>query len=303
MRAAGTIVATVDKIDDLVADDAGPLFETNLIDFARDHDPETLGRYAHGMKAKLDQDGAYRDLERAHRRREVTLHRRADGSGTLSGELTCEAAEYVDTMLDTLAKPTPDAETGQRDLRSAGQRRHDALLEAMKLLFAAGTLPTVNGCATTLVLRAEVDDLAKGTRHRPHRPRRTPSPWTSPRAGSTPKPERSWCCCRRRRGIVAYSDKHRLFTEQQRLAMFARDKGCSYWGCDSTFSWTQAHHVTDYKITRRTSVDDGALACTANHATFEKMGWRSEMVGGYPHWVPPDWVDPEHRPRRNRLHD
>ena len=52
------------------------------------------------------------------------------------------------------------------------------------------------------------------------------------------------------RGIVAYSDKHRLFTEQQRLAMFARDKGCSYWGCDSTFSWTQAHHVTDFAITK-----------------------------------------------------
>ena len=46
-RAAGTIVATVDKIDDLVADDAGPLFETNLIEFARDHDPETLAKYAH----------------------------------------------------------------------------------------------------------------------------------------------------------------------------------------------------------------------------------------------------------------
>ena len=57
------------------------------------------------------------------------MHRRADGSGALSGELTCEAAEYVETMLDTLAKPTPDAETGQRDLRTPGQRRHDALLE------------------------------------------------------------------------------------------------------------------------------------------------------------------------------
>jgi hypothetical protein len=107
----------------------------------------------------------------------------------------------------------------------------------------------------------------------------------------------------RTKGIVAYSDKHRLFTEQQRLAMFARDKGCSYWGCDAPIAWTQAHHMTDYQITRRTSVDDGALACTANHATFEKMGWRSEMINGYAHWVPPSWVDPEQRPRRNHLHD
>jgi hypothetical protein len=270
VRAAGTIVATVDKIDDLVADHAGPLFETNLIEFARDHDPETLGRYAHGMKAKLDQDGAYRDLERAHRRREVTLHRRADGSGIISGELTCEAAEYVHTLLDTLAKPHLEPD-GTRDLRTAGQRRHDALLEGLKLLFAAGTLPTVNGCATLMVLRAEVDDLATGTgiAHTAHGfavPMDVAKGWLDSEARAI------LVLLSKTKGIVAYSDKHRFFSEQQRLAMFARDKGCSYWGCDSTFSWTQAHHVTDFAITRRTSVDDGALACTANHATFEKMG-------------------------------
>ncbi len=105
------------------------------------------------------------------------------------------------------------------------------------------------------------------------------------------------------RGIVAYSDQHRLFTEQQRLAMFARDKGCSYPGCDAPLSWTQAHHVTDYAITRRTSVDDGTLVCTANHALFERMGWKSIMLNDLPHWVPPAWIDPEQRPQRNRMHD
>ena len=301
-RAAATVVRTVDKIDDFVADEAGPLFEANLIEFARDHDPETLARYAHGMKARLDQDGAYRELERAHRRRDLTVHRRPDGSGTLSGELTCEAAEYVETLLDTLAKPHPDNESGQRDRRTPGQRRHDALLEGLKLLFASGSLPTVNGCATTIVLHADVDDFARGqgiahTAHGVAVPTEVVKGWLDPEARAI------LVLLSKTKGIVAYSDKQRCFTEQQRLAMFARDKGCSYWGCDSTFSWTQAHHVTDYKITKRTSVDDGALACTANHATFEKMGWRSEMVGGFPHWVPPSWVDAEQRPRRNRLHD
>ena len=295
-------MATVDKISDLVVDEAGPLFETHLIDFARDHDPETLARYAHGLRARVDQDGALRDLDRARRRRDLTLHRRADGTGTLSGELICEAAEYVHTLFDTLAKPKLDPETGRRDLRTPGQRNHDALLEAMKLLFAAGTLPSVNGCATTLVLHADVDDFARGqgvawTAHGAGVPMQTAKGWLDPEARAL------LALLSKTRGIVAYSDKHRLFTEQQRLAMFARDKGCSYWGCDSTFSWTQAHHVTDFAITRRTSVDDGALACTANHATFEKMGWRSEMINGYPHWIPPSWVDPDHRPRRNHVHD
>jgi len=172
----------------------------------------------------------------------------------------------------------------------------------MKLLFASGRLPSVNGCATTLVLRAEVDDFATNqglawTAHGVAVPIDVAKQWLDPEARAL------MVLLSKTKGIVAYSDKQRCFTEQQRLAMFARDKGCSYWGCDAPIAWTQAHHMTDYKITRRTSVDDGALACTANHATFERMGWRSEMIGGLPHWIPPSWVDPEHRPRRNHLHD
>ena len=201
--------------------------------------------------------------------------------------MTCEAAEYVDTMLDTLAKPTPMPRPGSVTCAPRASAATTRCSKALKLLFAAGTLPTVNGCATTLVLRAEVDDFAKGqgvafTAHGVAVPIDVAKGWLDPEAKAI------LVLLSKTKGIVAYSDKHRLFTEQQRLAMFARDKGCSYWGCDSTFSWTQAHHVTDYKITRRTSVDDGALACTANHATFERMGWHSEMVGGYPHWVPPE---------------
>jgi hypothetical protein len=85
--------------------------------------------------------------------------------------------------------------------------------------------------------------------------------------------------------------------------MAARDRGCSYWGCDAPAAWSEAHHVTDYKKTRRTSVDDAGLACTGNHRTFESMGWRSIMYNGRPCWVPPTWVDPDQIPRRNKLHD
>jgi hypothetical protein len=85
--------------------------------------------------------------------------------------------------------------------------------------------------------------------------------------------------------------------------MTARDRGCSYWGCDAPASWSEAHHVTDYQKTRRTRVDDAGLACTGNHHTFESMGWRSIMYNGRPYWVPPTWVDPDQTPRRNKLHD
>ena len=200
-----------------------------------------------------------------------------------------------------LGRPTPGP-NGEPDTRTPGQRRNDALLEALKLLFASGTLPTANGCATTLVLTAQVDDYASGTGitqtgHGYAVPSSLADRWLDPKAKAI------LVLLSKTKSIVGYSDQHRLFTEQQRLAMFARDKGCSYPGCDAPLSWTQAHHVTDYAKTKRTRVDDGTLVCRQNHAMFEQMGWSSIMLNELPHWVPPAWVDPEQRPRRNRMHD
>ena len=79
-RAAATVVKMTDKIDDLLADQSAPLYETALLDFAAEHDPDLLGRFANGLYARVDQDGAFRDIEAAHRRRNLTLRRRADGS-------------------------------------------------------------------------------------------------------------------------------------------------------------------------------------------------------------------------------
>jgi hypothetical protein len=63
------------------------------------------------------------------------------------------------------------------------------------------------------------------------------------------------------RQITEYRPTHRIFTEGQRLAMIARDQGCSFPGCTAPPAWCQAHHITDFTITRRTCVDDGTLLC------------------------------------------
>ncbi len=215
------------------------------------------------------------------------------GQRSIAGELTCEAAEYLETLFDTLGKPHTGPD-GERDPRTPGQRRHDALLGAFKILFSSGSLPTANGCATTLVLTATVGEFADGTGivHTAHGyavPTAVADRWLDPKAKAI------LVLLSKTKSIVAYSDQHRLFTEQQRLAMFARDKGCSYPGCDAPLSWTQAHHVTDFAKTKRTRVDDGTLVCRQNHAMFEQMGWASIMLNDLPHWVPPAWVDPDQK--------
>ena len=101
--------------------------------------------------------------------------------------------------------------------------------------------------------------------------------------------------------IAAYGDTHRLATVNQRLALIARDKGCSFPGCTIPPAWCQTHHITDYQFTRRTSVDDLTLLCGYHHRMFEKLGWTCHMIKGFPHWTPPPWAN-DRTPQRNTAH-
>ena len=105
------------------------------------------------------------------------------------------------------------------------------------------------------------------------------------------------------RQITEYGTTHRIFTEGQRLAMIARDQGCSFPGCTAPPAWCQAHHITDFSLTRRTSVDDGTLLCGFHQREHPRLGWTCRMINGNPHWTAPHWLDPTQTPRRNRIHD
>jgi hypothetical protein len=105
------------------------------------------------------------------------------------------------------------------------------------------------------------------------------------------------------KGIEAYSTTQRLATEQQRLALFARDRGCIGPACDTPLLWSETHHVTDWKDTQRTCVDDLALLCGPTHAHFEQAGYTTRMINGRPWLIPPPWIDPQQTPIRNTLYD
>ena len=105
------------------------------------------------------------------------------------------------------------------------------------------------------------------------------------------------------RAIEAYSSTQRVFTAQQRLAMIARDEGCSMPGCTAPPLWCQGHHVVEYSDGGPTTVANGTLLCGDCHRQFAKRGWECVMTDGVPQWIPPPWIDPERRPLRNLAHD
>ncbi|SHH01717.1 protein of unknown function [Jatrophihabitans endophyticus] len=296
-RHAAVVVAAVERLPDVVQVEHGARVEADLVDYATQFDPHQLGTLALRVTTLLDQDGTLADVEYRERHRDLTIRQRPDGSASISGEATAELAERLLTILDALAAPKP-AEGGVRDPRTAGQRRHDGLLDALDLVQRAELLPTVAGISTTVLLTASAADWQTGdgvttTGHGAILPTREAIRIAGGDA-------RTMSVDLDGHGAVTgHTDARRLFTETQRLALIARDGGCTFPGCDTPPAWCQAHHVIDHANGGPTTIANGTLVCGHHHRHHQRQGWRSVMRDGRPAWLPPPWLDPHQHPRRN----
>jgi hypothetical protein len=102
-------------------------------------------------------------------------------------------------------------------------------------------------------------------------------------------------------GILAYGRSRRLASPGQRKALFARDRGCTFPGCDRTAAQSEIHHTTDWASGGHTDLDTMAIACGFHNNQAPKQNWHTVMIDGIPHWQPPPW-HPEQQPLRNHLH-
>jgi hypothetical protein len=300
-RHARTIVQVLDRLPDAVQAEHGRQIETDLVGYGAQFDPHILAKLGERILAHHDPDGPEQAVQHREKRRDLTVTQRVDGSSRLTGELTAEATELLLLHCDALAKPRPEVD-GVKDPRTAGQRRHDALLDALKLNLRAQQLPSVAGVTATIVLTmtAEQFEQRRGVARTAH-------------GALVPVPE----ACRmsageyrlmtvvidKTKGITAYSSLHRLHTEQQRLALAAVDGGCTFPDCSMPAPWCEVDHVIDHAAGGPTSVESAVLACRYENNTRKKQGWRSARINGRAAWIPPTWIDPEQKPRYNHLHN
>lgn len=310
---ARVITRTIQALPDAALDRADGV-EADLVGHAEDFDPLQLAKIAIRVAAWLDPDGLLADHAYRERHRELGLHVRADGSGVLRGDLTAQTTERLQCVFDALAAPRP-AEDGTPDTRTAGQRRHDALLDLTEMAQLTNQLPTAGGVSSTLILTTTRAGWQAGeglarTGHGALVPNREAQRWiggdtrvlsvqlTEP---ATPvKPGTGEIA--RDPAIAGMSSLQRTFTERQRLALIARDRGCSFPGCDRPPQWCQAHHVIAWQDGGSTSIDNGTLLCGHHHRSFERLGWACQMSDGTPQWFPPTWLDPQRQPRTNHAH-
>jgi hypothetical protein len=89
--------------------------------------------------------------------RTVWLGTTLGGAGRLTGDLTAGCSAALSAVLEALGK-----RAGPADIRTAAQRRHDALEEACTRLIAAGMLPDRAGQPTQVQLHMTLSQLREG---------------------------------------------------------------------------------------------------------------------------------------------
>jgi hypothetical protein len=253
------------------------------------------------MSAYYDPDGRLKDVSYREKHRELTFVQRPDGSCSGKFEGSAEFAEFLQLHMDAFARPKPEVD-GVKDPRSAAQRRHDALLEALKLNVRAQQLPTVAGVTATIVLTISAEDFEQRTGlARTGHGALVPLPEAMRMTGNEYRLMN--LVIDKTKAITAYSSLHRLFYETQRLALAAVDGGCTFPNCPAPPGWCEIDHFNEWATNRRTRIDDGVLGCRTHNVLAKQQGWRSTRINGRAAWIPPKWIDAEQQPRYNHLHD
>jgi hypothetical protein len=274
--------------------------------------PDELAKYAQRVMDWLNPDGEFKDAERA-RKRGITLgDQEFDGMSRINGLVTPELRAAIEAILAKLAAPgacnpedetpvvdaIPDEEAVRRDSRSQAQRNHDGFLAGLRGLLASGELGQLNGLPVSIVVTTTLKDLEAAT-------------GKGLTGGGTLVPMSDvirWASHAHNylaifdhgRPLALYHTK-RLASPAQRIMLYARDRGCTKPGCDAPAYHSQVHHVKGWITTRRTDIDDLALACGPDNRLAEK-GWTTRTnARGATEWIPPPHLD-HGQPRTNSFH-
>jgi hypothetical protein len=296
---AAAIADTVEAIPTAERAEHAESVETTLLEHARTSNPHTVRQLGHRILAHLDPDGPSPEEQRqqqTHRRLDLT--QLPDGTGLLSGRLSPSCLAIWSTILTPLAARRPDDAMGPDD-RTPGQLLHDALEEAGRRLLAAGDLPDQAGLPCQLIITLSLTDLERragyATTH--HGGTLTIDDALKLAADGSMLP----AILNNAGGIIAYGRGRRFGSAGQRKALIARDRGCTFPGCDRSAARSEIHHALDWAKGGRTDIDNLAIACGYHNKFAPKMGWHTVMIDGIPHWQPPSW-HPVQRPLRNYLH-
>ncbi|MCW2132416.1 HNH endonuclease signature motif containing protein [Arthrobacter sp. VKM Ac-2550] len=324
-KAATMIRDAVDRVGPVAAPEALIAMEENLTRQAQETNVDVLFTLVATWEAALDQDGAEPSPELLKARQGVFYKGKRNGLHKLEIAATDEQHEYIATVMNVATNPRiaanraasesgassenpatigAEPENGQdsgqawEDPRTREQQLLDGLVAGCKLALATDELPDTGGHRPQVMVTIGYQELCGEI------------------AGSghavfgglvTPKTARRIACDADIIPVVLGSQgeildvgrKHRFFNRAMRRALVARDKGCAFPDCCIPAVWAEAHHIKPWWDGGLTEVVNGTLLCSFHHALMDNGNWEIEVRQGIPWFIPPAYLDPERRARRN----
>lgn len=276
--------------------------------------PDQLQKAANRAAVLINPDGKFSDADRARQRGFTWSPQRADGMSTAKLTATPELRANIDAWLARFAAPgmcNPDTETacidGQpsddmasKDLRTPAQRQHDALNALVRGQLGDPKLGQHNGLPVTVIVSTTVQELTTGAGR-------------AVTGGGTALPIADLIrMARHAYHYLAVFDDHtnrplylgrtrRIASPDQRVVLYAKDRGCTHPGCDVPGYWAEVHHLDDWATGGATDIDNLTFACKPHHKLIE-TGWRTrKLPDGTTQWIPPP--DNDHgQPHTNNYH-
>ncbi len=295
------ITETMAALPSTVSQDDRDWAEATLAEHAQNFDPRRLRVIARRIVDQLDPDGPPPHDEPddpCPAAGELHIRDRRDGGISLEGWLDALHGTAFRTLIEQLAKPRPLAEDIP-DPRTTAQRNADALVELCDLargndqMSAAGGEPphvTVTLDYDTLIKQLSGATLDYGQ-------------WLS--AAQT----RLAACDCKIIPVVLGGDSEPLDVGRAmrtvplgiRRALVARDRGCTFPGCDRAPALCHAHHVQEWNHDGHTEVNNCVLVCPTHHRWVHATGWDITIRGNLVEFRPPAILDPHRRPLHNPL--
>jgi hypothetical protein len=296
---ATVIANTIEALPGPVRADHAGSADALLTEHATGMTTRQLALAADRILAYLHPDGTLTPERVHHNDRDLVLRRNPDGSGDWRAHLTPACMALWETVLAPLARKRPDDGCGP-DTRTPGQRQHDGFEDAAKRLLMTGQLPSTAGIATTLLISMTLDQLEAraGQATTQHGGTISINQALRLAAGGKALP----IVLGEAGGVLAFGRGRRLASEGQRLALMARDRGCTFPRCRETATRSEVHHIIDWAKGGTTDTDKLALACGYHNNEAPRQDWYAVMIDGVPHWIPPPHIDPQRKPQRNRVH-
>ena len=293
------VVKTMSRIPTDIPPDIRDQAETTLVGHAQDMDPSHLGVVATRLIDALDPDGDFEPRDPADRA-ELTLGVRDARTGLtgIKGRLDDLTVAAFITATDAYAEPRPEVD-GVKDQRSAATRLAHAFGTVLDGYLTIGDGPTQAGQRPHVTMTIQYDALTGRL-----------GSATLDATGVTVGPaqaRRLLCDCDVIPAVLGSPSEPldigratRIWPAGIRRAITLRDGGCVFAGCDRPARWSDLHHVQAWVDGGPTSVANGVVLCGYHH-TLIHQGDRTIRIAkdGHPEVIPPAWVDPDQRPRRN----